>query len=186
MSRYDELVAQMRATVKEKKSTSHSNSALQQLANTLLNTPEQEKTKIVVENDAPREVTTTPVKTHREALKHVAAQNFGIPAEELAKLDTATLPKDYTNSIVEIGTTIINDYLDTGKRFNLPMTDKHSTRMSFMKDTAPTRISETRKIEKQADGSSVSLPTGKKVKTSERTVLKASNKVPAWLKEDVE
>lgn len=179
---FDDLIDDMRKKVKKKEATTaYSKPALYQITNALLNSPEYEFETYVSKDDKPVPVTSTPVRDHRDALKTLIKNNFGLPDEELSKLDEANLPKNYTNSVIDVGVAAISGYLDTEKKLTFPMTDENSTVMSVQKETAPERVREKRVIEKQEDGTYVSKTTGEMLRARERTVIKATNKVPAWL-----
>lgn len=187
MSKYDDLVKSMSEKVSKTGNKNHSNGDLNDLAATLLNTPEQEVTKIVATNggESYTEVKTQPVKEHRDELKKMVVKNFGISQEEAKKLDTAPLSNGYAASMMNLATTVQGDYLSTGKKLNFPVRDAGATKMGIQQITLPEKVEETKMIAKQEDGSYKSVPTGKTIKTAKRQALKATNTVPKYLKSEV-
>ena len=126
-----------------------------------------------------------PVKDFREAIKKTVKKEFGIDAAELAKLDTAELPKEMAQSVTELGGLSIKKYLETGKSYRFPMTSEKEATMSLSLTEAEEVTKATNKITEVAPGKYESVPTGKTVKTSAHTRMVAKNAVPGWLKEDV-
>ena len=184
MSRFDDFLAEQRKAVQEKKSTSHSVSAFHRLAEVYVNDVDYEKEIIAVKEGKPEKVVTKPVENYRRALAKEITK-LGVPDEEAQKVMTMEFSKQHAASIADMGADLVEKQMDTGRRFTFAPSSTDETRMTIRKVEAPERISETRKIEKQEDGSSISVPTGKTVRTKKRIVVKASNAVLPWQKEDV-
>ena len=87
-----------------------------------------------------------------------------------------------TDAALDGVTFVQKDYLDTGKSLKFPMTSETETSMQVSIQNAPEKKFDTTKIEQQADGSYVSVPTGKTVTYKERQIMSVSNKVPEHLK----
>lgn len=130
-------------------------------------------------NDKPVSVVKKPVEAYRDALKDVVKQ-FGVDKNELGKLDELEFSKKHAEALIDVAQVAQHDYVETGKKLRLPAFAEDETTVTLGYELLPEKVEETKKIE---DGKSV--PTGKTVKTHKRHIMKASNKVPAWLKEDI-
>lgn len=184
-NQYNELCSQITAKVKKNGSSSYSKSDLVTMTQSLLNTPEHEVEVFIKNGDKePSVVTIKPVEKYRESLKPVLKQ-FGIDKDELNKLQTVTFSKEHAEAVSELAGIIIKDYTSTGRKFKLPITSVTEGEMSISQVTVNDKTTDTRKIVKKDNGEYESIPTGKRVKTKEHTALKASNKIPGWLKEEV-
>lgn len=182
MSKFDDFLADQRKAVKEKKSSGHSVSAFHNLAHVYMNDPDYEKEVYTKKDGKPEKVVTKPVENYRKTLAKEIVK-LGVPTEEANKVLTMEFSKPHAAAIADIGADLVEKQMDTGRRFTFAPSSTDETRMTIRKEEVPERISETRKIEKQEDGSSVSVPTGKTVKTKQRTVIKATNAVMPWQKE---
>lgn len=67
-------------------------------------------------------------------------------------------------------------YNASGKSTNLPCLDERDGRMSYRVVTKPATSMDTNRLEKQADGSYVSVPTGVTRHVEEHNALKVSNR----------
>ena len=184
-NQYNELCSQITEKVKKNGSSSYSKSDLVAMTQSLLNTPEHEVEVFIKNGDKePTTVVTKPVEKYRESLKPVLKQ-FGIDKEELNKLQSVTFTKEHAEAVSELAGVIVKDYTGTGRKFKFPITSLTEGEMSISQVTIGDKTTDTRKISKKPNGEYESLPTGKRVKTKEHTALKASNKIPGWLKKEV-
>ena len=179
-SKYEELVK----TLKEsKKSSVYSKSTLQKMTNTYFNDLEHESKRVVLSAEGKPETTTVnPAKEFRAGLKKHVVRTLGVDAAEAEKLDSVDLPTAVTDAALDGVTYVQKDYLDTGKSLKFPMTSDKETAMQVAIQDAPAKTFDTTRIEKQADGKYVPVPTGKSVTYKERQVMSVSNKVPEHLK----
>lgn len=181
---YTEMCAAIASHVKEKKTTIHSSSDYVGLTQALMNTPEHTQ-EIYVRNgdNEPIVKEKNPSVRYREALKGVVKQ-FGIDKNELGKLDDMQFSKEHAAAVADLSTTVLKDYIGTGRKFTMPITSAHESQMSIAQTTVPKKSVATNKIVQGPDGNYSSVPTGKTVTTEEHDVIKASNKVPGWLKSE--
>lgn len=184
--KFKEMCKNIKQNVQEKGSKSYSKNDLVGLTHTALNDVDMEFTEIKIEGDKPVPVVSTPTKKFRESIEPVLV-SAGLDkqeAKEVAK--TVEFPKKTAEAMVELNTAITKSYLDTGRKYTLPMTSVDETKMSFVKDIAKEKIEDTKGPSKDPDTGKITMkPTGKTVKTSKREVLKAKNVVPPWLKEEI-
>ena len=167
------------------KSSAFSTTTLYDLSGALLNDPDYTAVTVVSKDGKPETESSQPVAEFRNGLKKLVKDEFGIDSAEAAKLDTAAMNKTITKSVADMSGLLIRGYLDTGKAYKFPMMGTDEARMQIAVREVDETTEATNKIEKQADGTYASVPTGKTVKTKKHTELKASNKKPAWLKEEV-
>lgn len=150
-----------------------------------LNEPDMEVT--IYSNPSgktPDQVTRQPMKDYRTALKGVAKQ-LGIDKAEADKIDDLELTKQHAAAIIEVSEFVGNELLDTGKKYRLPLYNTSDTVVTLSKGRVGEEVKETKKIVETEPGKYEQVPTGKTVKTAPHSVTKVSNKVPAWMKEDV-
>lgn len=185
-TQYAELCLEISEKVKKNGSTSYSKSDLVAMTHSLVNTPEHEVEIFVKSSngDEPTTVTTKPVEKYRESLKPVL-KSFGIDKDELDKIHDVSFGKDHAEALSELAGTIIKDYTGTGRKFKFPITSMGEGEMSLSQATVKEKTVATRKIVKDDAGEYSSVPTGKTVTTKTHKAMKASNKVPGWLKFDV-
>lgn len=120
-----------------------------------------------------------PVKEYRESLKPILSE-FGVDKAEQEKINSVQFSKKHAEAIINVSQLVQHDYLATGKKIKLPQFNADETCTTLEMCTLPEKMEETKKIQdKQV------VPTGKTIKTAERTVIKSRNKVPAWLKSEV-
>ena len=129
--------------------------------------------------ETPITVKKQPVKAYRDALKDVVKE-FGVDKNELGKLDDMEFSKKHAEALIDVAQVAQHDYMATGKKLRLPQMAENETTVTLGYEVLPEKVEATNKV---VDGKSV--PTGKTIKTSERTVTKAANKVPAWMKKEV-
>lgn len=179
-SKYEELIKTLKET---KRSSVYSKSTLQKMTNIYFNDLEHESKRVVVSAEGKPEITSTnPAKEFRTGLKKFVTKSLGVDAAEAEKLDSVDLPTSMTDAALDGVTFVQKDYLDTGKSLKFPMTSDDETSMQISIQDAPAKTFDTTRIEKQADGSYASVPTGKTVTYKERQIMSVSNKVPEHLK----
>lgn len=183
---YDVLCEAIAGKVKKNGSSSYSKSDLVDLTRVLINTPDQEVDILVKGSNGkePTIVTTKPVEKYRESLKPVLKQ-FGIDKAELDKIQEVTFTKDHAEALTELSQMIVKDYTGTGRKLKFPITSPTEGEMSVSQVVVQEKTTDTRKIVKKDDGLYESVLTGKRVTTKEHNALKASNKIPGWLKHEV-
>lgn len=183
--KYTELCAEIAEKVKKNGSKSHSKTDMVSMMQTMINTPEHEVSVYVKNTDgsAPSVVTTNPVKEYRESLKPVL-KSFGIDNEELDKIQDIQFTKKHAEAICDLSVNLIKDYTGTGRKLALPINEKDEAQMSIAQTHVEEKKTEPKKIVKdEKTGAYNLIPTGKKVTTKEHDVMKASNKIPYWLKD---
>lgn len=188
MSSYDELIQKISEKVSSTKNHAYSSSDLTEITSALLNSPGQTIKKIVPSNGGQsyEEVETQPGDTYRAELGKMVVKEFGVSKEEAEKAKSMPITKDHAAALMGVAKASIGGYLDTGKKLTLDVTDPKSTKMSIQKVTLAEKTEATNKIVKNEDtGKYETVPTGKTIRTAERTALKASNTVPDYLKKEV-
>lgn len=183
---YDTLCAEINEKVKKAGSTTQSKTDLVAMTQGLLNCPEHD-IEVYSKGEtggAPVVKTISPSKRYRESLKPVLKQ-FGIDKDELQKVEDITFSKEHAAAVCEVATTVIKDYTGVGRKFVFPITSETESQMSIAQVNVGNKTNETRKIVKdEATGKYNSVPTGKTVTTKAHTAMKASNKIPYWLKSE--
>lgn len=123
-------------------------------------------------------------KRYRSSLVPVLRE-FGIDKDEVKKIQDVKFSKEHASAMTDLVTYAQKEYMDAGRKLKFPMTSEGQTSMSASVVSLPEQVKATKKIVQQEDGSFKSVPTGKTVKTKKRSVLKTSNSVPPWLKEEI-
>lgn len=184
--KFKEMCNNIKKNVQEKGSKGYSKSDLIGLTHTALNDVDMEFFEIVKEGGKPVPVMSNPSKKFRESIEPVLV-SAGLDKQEAKEVaSTVEFPKKTAEAMVELNTAITKSYLDTGRKYTLPMTTIDETKMSFVKEIANEKIEDTKRPVKDPDtGKTTMEPTGKTIKTSKREVLKAKNVVPSWLKEEI-
>lgn len=176
--KYKELTKELRKAAGN--SRRYSKTDYVELTQGLLNEPDHEVTYYTNPSaDTPVAVTKKPVENYREALKDVVKQ-FGVDKNELSKLDTMEFTKKHAEALTDVAQVAQHDYIESGKKLRLPQFCENETTVTLGYETLPEKVEATNKIE-----GGKSVPTGKTIKTASRNVVKAANKVPAWLKSEV-
>lgn len=181
---YTALCNEIAEKVKKNGSKSHSKTDMVSMAQTLLNTPTHE-VDVYVKNDgkAPSVITTTPVKDYRDSLKPML-KGFGVDAVEIEKINEVPFTKKHAEALTELATTLVKDYTKTGRKLAFPINDKDEAQMSISQVTVAEKKTEPNKIVHDEKTGKYSLvPTGKHVTTKKHDSMKATNKVPYWLKD---
>ena len=188
MSKYDDLIKSISEKVSTTNNRSHSNSDLVDITAAMLNEPDHVVTKVIATDGGKNfnKVETKPVEEYRAEIEKIVVSEFGVSKEEAAKARTMPLSKSHAKALMGVAKPVINDYLDTGRKFTMDVADENSVKMSIQKVQLAEKTEATTKIVKdEATGKYVQVPTGKTIRTAARTALKASNAVPAYLKKEV-
>ena len=112
-------------------------------------------------------------------------KNMGIDNDELNKVDSYAFSKEAASATVDFGLSVLKDYLDVGRKYKFPITDKEESQGSIYKVSVPEKVTKPNRFEVGPDGKSVAVPTGKTIKTSAHDVYKVSNFVPTHLKKEI-
>ncbi len=166
---------------KGRTSSAVSRSDLEAMATTLLNTPDHEVTmysysaKDTSGTGEPVGVIKKPSKRYRDSLKPML-RSLGLDKHDADKVDEIPISKEQASALMEVSTTVIHDYMRTGRKFSFPITEPDETRMEINCVMAPERTSVGNRFKKDADDDTITV-------TKERAIIKAKNPVPYWLKE---
>lgn len=185
---YKNLLKEIEKNVKEKGSRNYSKSDQVDLMKELVNDVDHEAT--IVSKDAAggvKKTTINATKNFRENVIRKAMIHGGLDkADAQAASETYQVDKAGAESLVTLGMIAMKDYLGTGRKVVLPTTEENEAVMSIQIGDVAEKVEATKKIEQQEDGSYASVPTGKTVKTEAHTKLIAKNKVPDYLKSEVQ
>ena len=168
---------------KNKVSYAVSKSDLESMATTLLNTPDHEVTvysfaaKDVSGTGEPVGVAKKPARRYRESLKPML-RSLGLDKHDADRVDDIPISKEQAAAIMDLGTTVIHDYMRAGRKFTFPITEPDETRMEIHAVNAPERTSEGNRFKKDTDPADDPITI-----TKERAIIKAKNPVPYWLQE---
>lgn len=185
MASFEKAFNELKAKV-EKGSSTFSRGELINLTDAMVNDTEFSYDVYSKKGDTFETEKRTPAKDLRVSLKKIAKKEFGIADAELSKLDTATLPKDFSAAITEINGVVTKKYMETGKTYKFPMTDKDEATLKVSLKKTKEDVRDTSKIVKdEKTGEYKSVPTGKTVKTMAHTAIVAKNVVPGWLKKEI-
>jgi len=183
-TKYEVLCNEIAAKVKETNSSRHSKGDFVDMAQALLNSPEyvvEYKLKDGTKGQ-PMSVKSEPVKKYRESLEPVL-KSFGIDSSEMGKLQDVQFSKKHAEAVTELASLLVKDLTGTGRKLILPITQMDETQMEISQVKVPKKTAATTKIVKdEKTGDYSTVPTGKEVTTAAHSAVKASNKVPAWLK----
>lgn len=188
MGKYNEYLEQARANIMEKKSQSNtkatmfSKTALVGLTAELLNDPEETLTLYSSSKDGVVETAVNPAQEHRDQLKKVVKQAFGIDEADSAKLDNFKFSKNYAEAVVDVNLLATKDYLDTGKKLTLPMRSTGETQATIAIVERGMKETKLRELKDGPDGKKISVETDKVSVTSPQRVVKVSNKTMPWNK----
>jgi hypothetical protein len=164
---------------KGKSSCSVSRIDLENIASTLINTPDhsvdvyQYSSRDTTGVGDPKPMTKTPSARYRNSLKPVL-HSLGLDKHDADKIDDVAFPREHAAALMDVATTVIHDYMKAGRKFAFPITSKDETRMEISCAVAPEKISINR-FNKDSSEDSTTV-------TAERTILKSKNPVPYWLK----
>ena len=169
---------------KGRPSASMSKSDLDNMAYTMMNTPEHEETvypysaKDTTGTGTPVGVPHRPVARYRQSLKPIAKALGVTDKKDLEYLDDMVFPKEHAAAVMDFANSVIHDYIKAGRKYVFTPTDPDEARMEIMASQAPERTSIGNRFKKEEDGASNTVTV-----TKARTVIKAKNSVPFWLKE---
>ena len=180
-STFETVLADIKKSAKDKNSTRFSKSDFVNSTTALLNSDDYEESNYVKNGNDATEVKVRPAHKFREALKPVLKQ-MGIDNAELDRIHDVQFPKAAGEAMYDLTASAIRGYMDTGRAFVFPMMSKDETQMSIASADVKEKTVETRVIQQKADGGYESVPTGKSATTKKHRAIKASNKVPPWLK----
>lgn len=187
MGKYKDLLKEIKSNVKEKGSRNYSKSDQVDLMKELINDVENETT--IVSKDAAGGVKRNSFNASKNFRDQVIKKALVHGGLDKADAETASesyqIDKAGAESVVSLGMIALKDYISTGRKIVLPVTEEDEAVMSFQIDRVEEKTEATKKIEKQEDGTYASVPTGKTVKTAEHDKLVAKNKVPGYLKTEV-
>lgn len=181
-SSYGQLCSQIREKVEKNGTSSFSRTDLVSMAHSMVNCPEHEVEVIVKNKDgaAPDVIKTTPTRRYRDSLKPVL-KGFGIDKAELDRIQDVQFPKEHAEALTDMAMNLVKDYISTGRKLKFPINSMTESGMEISTVDVKKKVTEPRKIVKNGDKYD-SVPTGKTVTTAEHTSIKASNKIPYWLK----
>ena len=179
----DEIKAKIDSSNRAKGRTSSavSRSDLEAMTTVLLNTPDHEvtvypyATKDTSGTNEPIGVMKKPVKRYRDSLKPML-RSLGLDKHDADKIDDIPITKEHAAAMLDVSTTAIHDYMRAGRKFSFPITEPDETRMEINCVVAPERTSVGNRFKKDDGDESVTV-------TKERTIIKAKNPVPYWLKD---
>lgn len=183
MTKYEELVKKIEESVEKSGGKRYSKSDYESMALAILNSPEYEETIVIKGEDGnPVELKNPISANYRKSLEGVLSQ-FGIDKSEMGKLNEIEFDKKHAAAVAELSTSLVKDYIGTGRKLILPMRSAEESQMEIYEDEVEETVRENRKPVQNEDGSYSNVPTGTKTKTKKHKAVKVSNKVPAWLKE---
>ena len=185
MSLWTEKRAEIQAALKNTSTKSHSKGDLVELTQALLNSPEEELSVYVKDENTEAgyaEVKCNPSKDFRNQMKRMVVDTFGIDKADAAKLDAAEFSKGMAEAIDTVALHTIKAYMEDGRKLVFPVTSPSDARMGVSIDKKPERKSESIKFIDKEDGTVEKVSTGKYVVTKEHYAVNSHNKVPDWLK----
>lgn len=179
---FDEIQERVAANARAKgrKTSAVSRSDLENMAVTLLNTPDHTVTvypfsaKDTTGMGEPVGIEKKPAKRYRDSLKPML-RTLGLDKNDVDKMDDVTITKEHAAAMMDVATTVIHDYMRAGRKFSFPITEPDETRMEISTTVAPERASVNRFKKDPVDNTVII--------TKERSMIKAKNPVPYWLKE---
>ena len=157
-------------------SSAFSRAAEEQISNALINDVDYCQKQFVKKGDSFEVKENYPVREFRDGLKKLVKTEFGVDTTEAEKLTNCNIGKDVSTPVADLGAAVIKGVMKTGKSFVFNPENDHETKMVISMREMPEKVVETTKLEKQADGSFVTVPTGDKVKYTARTEIAATNK----------
>lgn len=167
---------------KGRTSSAVSRSDLENMATTLLNTPDHEVTvyaygaKDTSGTGEPVGVAKKPAKRYRDSMKPML-RSLGLDKHDADKIDDIPITKEHAAAMMDVSTTVIHDYMRAGRKFSFPITEPDETRMEINCVVAPERTSVGNRFKKDEEEVDDSVTI-----TKERAIIKAKNPVPYWLK----
>lgn len=191
LSKYEAQAADIRAKVqkgnegKKKETAIYSKGDRIAMTHALINSPEYTTQYVVKAGEgAPKEITFSPSKDLRNALKPTIQEAFGIDKSEINKLDTVEFNKATAAALVRFEDADIKGYIATGRKLKIDPIAENDSTLSIARAVVKESTVDTKKIEKVGDEYKL-VPTGKTIKTEAHTGYKAKSQVPAWLKKQI-
>lgn len=173
MSKFHDEIAKLK---EESSSTAFSKTTLDKLSNALINDVDYVQKSYQRKGDSFEVKESYPVKDFRNGLKAFVTKELGVDEAEAAKLDTCHFNDKVSTPIGEMAAPLVKGVMKTGKSFKFAPETESETVMQISLREMPAKDVETKKPEKQADGSVIQVPTGDKVHYTERTEIVGSNK----------
>lgn len=174
---------------KTNSSSAYSKSAYDALSNELLNDPDFELTSVTRSAKDPNgyEITSSkPVADFRAGLAKTAKEEFGIDTAEAEKLKTCTFNKQTCSAFATLSGVAVKGYMETGKTFQLPLTNVNEARSGFFMKEIPEKVEDTMKMVESAPGKWERVPTGKTIKTKKHNEVRVKNSAAySWIKNEV-
>lgn len=183
MSKFTDFVEQMNAN---KQSKNFSKSDMVGMTAALLNDPDADVITYVKKGDTYEVHHNNPSRDVRENVYVPLLKAFGVDRAEMAKLEDYKISKAGAEALTDLNLLVTKMYIaenGLGRKLTLPMTSPTEAVQSISIETVPQDVKQTTMIVKNEDGTYSSKPTGKEVTTAPHARLKASNRVPAWLKD---
>lgn len=163
-----------------KASSAVSKSDLENCVQTLMNTPDHTVinysygSKDTSGTGEPVGVEKKPAARYRNSLKPML-RRLGMDRHDVDAVDTITFDREQAAAATELVTQAVHDYMRAGRKFAFPVTQPDECRMEISCQRAPERVSDGNRFHKESGSDSVTI-------TKERTIVKAKNPVPYWLK----
>lgn len=185
---FDEILNKVKASAKKDKKppVMTSKSDLTMLATALINSPDHvviSYDKKVKEADgSPLAIESRPAQRYRDSLKPVL-RAMGIDKAEVSKIDDIPFSKEHGAALVDVAGLAIKDYMAAGRRYNFPITGTDESQMSLSMVEVDERVTMPNKFVTDENGVTVTVPTGKSMKTKKHKAIKAGNRNPEWLKD---
>jgi len=181
---YKKTAKEISDRVEEKNSHSYSKTDMVSLMHSMINDTENDFTIISKKNDKPVATATCPAKELRISLEPTFVSVGLDKAEAKEAAAKVQFSKKTAEALVNLNDACVKTYLDTGRKYSLPMTTTTESKMSFLKVDLPEKVEATKRPVTK-DGVTTMELTGKTIKTSKRGTLKAKNVVPPWLKSEM-
>ena len=104
---------------------------------------------------------------------------MGLDKHDADKVDDIPFSKEHGSALIDVALDAMHDYLKLGRKLSFPVTYEDETRMEISCVRAPERTSMGNRFKPDEASDTVTV-------TKERTIIKAKNPVPYWLKKTVE
>lgn len=157
---------------------------LVEMTKAYLNDPAYTSENYTAKGDTYEVTEATPVANFRGELKKFVKNNTGLDDAELAKLDTAEVSKSFASATATVAVDVVKNYIDTGKRLTLPVNAPDEGVMTIEVVNVEEKTAATKKITETAPGKYESVPTGKIVTRKAHKAVRATTKLPGWLREN--
>lgn len=183
---YKKVAKEISDHVKEKRSTGYSKGDSISLMQAIVNDNDGEFTVITKKANKPVANVIKPAKKLRESLEPTLVSVGLDKSEAKEAAQKIVFNKKTAEALVDISDLHLKTYLDTGRKYSLPLTSTEETKMSLSKVTLDEKVEQTRRpVKNETTGETTMEFTGKTIKTKKRGALKAKNVVPPWLKNEI-